>query len=119
MTHPSIPLEKTPTFASMLTDPRFAEIARELLDNPRPPAGDPYNGSSHSVYLRRHTGLDNCPICQPISLSFELTNPRPPRDDRHLAICAVPATDPSRLEPVKTHNKKPGTPRRRSTKVSR
>ena len=115
MTHPSIPLEQTPVFAGMLNDPRFGELAAELL-TPRPA------GSYHTTGYIRHFGAthpEKCPTCQPISLAFELTNPRPPRDDRHLALCATPVTDASNLEPVRVHGKKPRTPRRPSTKVSR
>lgn len=110
MTHPSIPLESTPTFAGMLNDPRYAELARDLAEGS--------SGSSHSTYLPRHTGLDKCPACQPISLSFLITNPTPPRDDRHLAICAAPVTDPSRLEPVRNPGRRSRTKKTAASHLS-
>lgn len=101
MTHPSIPLEQTPVFAGMLNDPNHGELARELLQGS--------SGSFHATFdglLTTHIGYlnhpENCLACQPTSLAFSVHSPRPPRDDRHLAICAAPATDPSRLEPVRT-----------------
>lgn len=105
MTHPPIPLPltDTPTFASMLGDPRFGDIARQFLD-PLPPSAHHVTFSTPSLAGFGHPS--SCPACSTASLEFTMHNPTPPRNDRHLALLPGSATDASRLRPARTTRSK-------------
>lgn len=97
MTHPlQQPLTDTPVFASMLNDPRFGELATELLY--------PVDLSTHHTSFPRHSRMAdmnhplNCPGCSTASLEFQMTNPTPPRNDRHLALPPASSTSAERLQ---------------------
>jgi len=107
MTHPPIPpaMTDTPVFSSMLSDPRFGDIARQFLD-PLPGVIDRQHlvfDSSSSLADFGHPS--NCPACSTASLEFTMHNPTPPRN-RGLALLPGSATDASRLRPARTTRSK-------------
>lgn len=105
MTHPPIPipLTDTPTFASMLNDPQFGELAKQLLDSSSSTTRSSHGDSVHPTH---------CPSCSTASLAFSMHNPRPALN-RGLALLPGSTTDASRLQPARRTSKR--QPRTKAT----
>ncbi len=100
MTRPALPhtsLTDTPVFASLLNDPVYGELARELLD---PTPVTPHRTYPSSSFLAEFGHPSNCPSCSTASLAWSMHNPRP-AVNRGLALPPGSTTDASRLQPAR------------------
>ena len=111
MTHPLHPLTDQPIFASMMNDPQFGDLARQLLD-PMLPTHEPhvteFEPSSSLAPLGHPL---RCRGCSTASFSFALTNPYPPAVNRGLAL--LPGSKPPTLPRRSARARKPASQSKR------